>query len=168
MRTRAVVGLAVRNLVFTVVVPGAGAIYGPWWILTRTGAAPVPRFWPALIASVLGAALYFWCVWSFAAIGRGTPGPWDAPRRVVAVGPYRVVRNPIYLAALLVVLGEAWLFLSFPLLLYAGAIAVGCHLFVIGYEEPTLAVRFGAEYEAYKRTVPRWIPRRPMRQAGGA
>ncbi len=107
--------------------------------------------------------LYLWCAWAFAAVGLGTPGPWDAPRRVVAVGPYRFVRNPIYLAALLVVLGEAWLFLSIPLLLYAVTIAVGCHLFVIGYEEPTLAARFGAEYQAYRRAIPRWLPRRPTR-----
>ncbi len=167
MHVRSVVDLVVRNLVFTFVVPGAGAVYGPWWILTRDGAAPMPRVWPALVVSAVGVVLYLWCVWAFAAIGRGTPGPWDAPRRVVAVGPYRFVRNPIYLAALLVVLGETWLFLSVPLLLYAAVIAVGCHLFVIGYEEPTLGARFGAEYEAYKRTVPRWIPRPPARQAGG-
>jgi protein-S-isoprenylcysteine O-methyltransferase Ste14 len=68
----------------------------------------------------------------------GTPGPWDAPRRVVTRGPHGWVRNPIYLAALLVVLGEAGLFGSLRLLAYAGAMAVCFHLFVIGYEEPAL------------------------------
>ena len=108
-----------------------------------------------------GIALYAWCTWNFAAKGRGTPGPWDAPRRVVASGPYRWVRNPIYIAALLVVLGQAWLFMSPALVAYAGAMALCCHLFVIGYEEPALRRRFGSAYLEYRRTVPRWIPRPP-------
>ncbi len=74
----------------------------------------------------------------------------------------RWARNPIYLAALLVVGGEAWLFLSLPLLVYAGAMAVFFHLFVIGYEEPTLRRRFGETYVEYLRTVSRWIPRPPL------
>jgi protein-S-isoprenylcysteine O-methyltransferase Ste14 len=132
------VGLVVRNLLFTVVVPGLGAVWMPWRILTRNGATPKPVSWFALAVIIVGAVLYFLCLWFFAAIGRGTPGPWDAPQRFVAVGPYRWVRNPIYIAALLVVIGEAWLFLSLPLLKYAVAMAVCFHLFVIGYEEPTL------------------------------
>src|SRR5262249_30039799 len=78
--------------------------------------------------------------------------------RVVAAGPYRWVRNPIYIAALLVVLGEAWLFMSLPLLAYAGLMAACFHLFVTGYEERTLARRFAPAYQEYPRTVPRWIP----------
>ncbi|HEY6277649.1 MAG TPA: isoprenylcysteine carboxylmethyltransferase family protein [Streptosporangiaceae bacterium] len=108
-----------------------------------------------------GAALYAWCVWNFAAVGRGTPGPWDAPRRVVVTGPCRWVRNPIYIGALLVVLGEAWLFMSLPLLAYADIMAVSFHLFVIGYEERTLARRYGRSYQEYRRTVRRWLPRPP-------
>jgi len=88
------------------------------------------------------------------------PGPWDAPSRVVAAGPYRWVRNPTYLAALLIVLGQAWLFMSLRLLAYAGAMAVFFHLFVTGYEEPTLRRRFGSTYLEYRRMVSRWIPRR--------
>jgi protein-S-isoprenylcysteine O-methyltransferase Ste14 len=153
--------LLIRNLLFTVVVPGAGAVWVPWWILTRGGALPTPVAWYAASLIVLGVALYFWCVWVFATVGRGTPGPWDAPRRFVAVGPYRWVRNPIYISALLVIGGEAWLFLSAPLLLYAIAVAFGVHLFVIGYEEPTLRRTFGETYVQYLRTVPRWVPRPP-------
>jgi protein-S-isoprenylcysteine O-methyltransferase Ste14 len=156
-------GLALRNLLFTFVVPDLGGAYAPWWILTHDGTTSHPLVWPVLAVIALGAALYFWCLWVFATVGRGTPGPWDAPRRVVAEGPYRWVRNPIYIAALLVVVGEAWLFLSLPLLLYAGALAVSVHLFVIGYEEPTLRRRFGDEYAAYQRHVRRWIPRPPRR-----
>jgi protein-S-isoprenylcysteine O-methyltransferase Ste14 len=86
---------------------------------------------------------------------------------VVAAGPYRWVRNPIYISALLVVLGQAWLFMSLPLLAYAGAMAVCCHLFVIGYEEPVLRRRFGSAYLEYQRAVPRWLPRPPRRAAAG-
>ena len=151
--------LALRNLLFTVVVPGTGGIYLPWLILTRGGASPTPVAWPAVIA--IGVGLYLWCLWVFAVVGRGTPGPWDPPRRLVAVGPYRWVRNPIYLAALLIVPGEAWLFGSTALLLYAVVVAVAFHLLVIAYEEPTLRAQFGEHYEAYRRTVSRWIPRPP-------
>ena len=155
------ISLVVRNLLFTVIVPGLGAMWLPWRILTRKGATPKPMSWIALAVIAIGAVLYFLCLWVFAVVGRGTPGPWDAPRRFVAVGPYRWVRNPIYLAALLVILGESWLFHSFALLKYAVAMAVCFHLFVIGYEEPTLYRKFGDTYLEYKRAVARWIPRRP-------
>jgi protein-S-isoprenylcysteine O-methyltransferase Ste14 len=153
--------LLVRNLLFTIAVPGLGGALVPWWILTRNGRSATPAAWEAVPVIAAGVALYLWCVWNFAAVGRGTPGPWDAPTRVVATGPYRWVRNPIYLAALLIVLGEAWLFRSPPLLAYAGAVAVFFQLLVTGYEEPTLRRRFGGTYLQYRRTVPRWIPRRP-------
>jgi protein-S-isoprenylcysteine O-methyltransferase Ste14 len=153
--------LAIRNLVFTIVVPGSGAVLIPWLILTRGDAAPEPVAWPGIALIGAGAALYLSCLWVFATVGRGTPGPWDAPRSVVAAGPYRWVRNPIYIAALLVVVGEAWLFVSLPLVVYAGAAAIFFHVFVIGYEEPSLLRRFGDTYAGYRRTVPRWIPRPP-------
>jgi len=153
--------LALRNLIFTVVVPGAGGVYVPWLILTVGGGRPQPAIWPAAVVIAFGAALYLWCLWLFATVGAGTPGPWDAPRRVVEVGPYRWVRNPIYVSAIVVIAGETALFLSLPLFVYLIAVAVGVHLFVVGYEEPTLASRFGADYEAYRRRVQRWFPRRP-------
>jgi protein-S-isoprenylcysteine O-methyltransferase Ste14 len=155
--------LVVRNLVFTFVVPGLGGAWLPWWILTRHGHTTAPAAWEAVGVIAAGTALYAWCVWNFAAVGRGTPGPWDAPARVVAAGPYRWVRNPIYVAALVIVLGEAWLFMSLQLLAYAGTMAVFFHLFVTGYEERTLRRRFGAAYLEYRRTVPRWILRPPHR-----
>jgi protein-S-isoprenylcysteine O-methyltransferase Ste14 len=155
--------LVLRNVVFTVVVPGLGGAWLPWWLLTRHGGTVIPAAWEAVPVIAAGTVLYLWCAWNFAAVGRGTPGLWDAPRRVVAAGPYRWVRNPIYIAALLVVLGEAWLFTSLRLLAYAGVMAVFFHLFVTGYEERTLGRRFGGTYLEYRRTVPRWIPRPPRR-----
>ncbi len=153
--------LALRDLLFTVVVPGSGGVLVPWWILTHGQTAPEPAACPAVAVIGAGAALYSACLRLFAIVGEGTPGPWDAPRHLVAMGPYGWVRNPIYVSALLVVLGEAWLFLSLPLLEYAVAMAIACHLFVIGYEEPTLGRAFGEAYAEYRRTVARWIPRRP-------
>jgi protein-S-isoprenylcysteine O-methyltransferase Ste14 len=157
--------LWLRNLLFTVIVPGSGGVLIPWWILAHSHATLDPAAWYAVVVIVLGAALYFWCLWAFAIVGRGTPGPWDPPRRFVAAGPYRWVRNPMYISALLVVVGEAWLFSSLPLLVYAGAAAIFFQLFVIGYEEPALGRRFGETYAEYRRTVPRWIPRPPGRSA---
>jgi protein-S-isoprenylcysteine O-methyltransferase Ste14 len=153
--------LALRNLLFTIVVPGSGGVYVPWLILTRHGASPVPVAWYAAPVIGIGVLLYLSCVWVFSTAGRGTPGLWDPPRRFVAVGPYRWVRNPIYIAALLIVSGEAWLFFSAGLLIYAAALAAGFHLFVTCYEERRLRGRFGEPYESYLRTVRRWIPRPP-------
>jgi hypothetical protein len=93
--------------------------------------------------------------------GTGHSRPVGRIEGVVATGPYRWVRNPIYIAALLIVLGEAWLFTSLPLLGYAGAMAIFFHLFVVGYEEPALTRRFDGTYLAYRHAVPRWIPCRP-------
>ena len=146
-------------LFFILTIPAAGAVYVPWLILAATGATIQPSGWPGAGLIVVGLAIEVWCFWTFAVAGRGTPAPWDPPKRVVAEGPFRWVRNPIYIGAFIVVLGESWLFLSVPLLVYAILVALGIHVVVIAYEEPRLRERFGAEYEEYLRNVPRWIPR---------
>ena len=145
---------------FTFVVPAGGAVYLPWWILTSGGRMPEPAVWPAWALIAAGVALYLWCLWQFATTGRGTPGPWDPPRRFVAVGPYRYVRNPMYISAALVIGGEALLFASISLAAYFVVFALVVHAFVILYEEPTLHRLFGEEYDAYRRAVNRWVPRR--------
>jgi protein-S-isoprenylcysteine O-methyltransferase Ste14 len=154
----AALSLALRNLAFTIVVPGAGGGYVPWLILTRHGRLPAVTAWYAVTVIAAGVCLYTWSVVAFAHTGRGTPGLWDAPRRVVAAGPYAYVRNPIYVAALLIVGGEAWLFESPGLLLYVAGLAIAFHLFVVGYEEPRLRGRFGDSYVGYCRSVRRWVP----------
>lgn len=155
--------LWLRNLIAAVILAGTGGVLIPWWILTSTGATLEGAGLPGIAVIAVGVGLDLWCLRNFAAVGQGTPGPWDAPRHLVAVGPFRWVRNPIYLGALTVVLGEAWLFLSALLMVYVVAMAIVFHLFVIGYEEPTLLHRFGETYSAYVRAVPRWIPRLPRR-----
>jgi hypothetical protein len=127
--------------------------------VTRGGVIPPPVVWPAVAPIIGGVGLYAACQWIFATLGHGTPGPWDTPRRFVAVRPYRWVRNPIYIAALLMIVGEARLFLSLALLVYAVPVAVGVHLFVLLYEERTLHRPFGVEYDLYRSRVWRWIPR---------
>jgi protein-S-isoprenylcysteine O-methyltransferase Ste14 len=123
--------------------------------------------WPAQIGPIhvlgallmiAGALLALACIFTFALIGRGTPAPFDAPRRLVVAGPYRWVRNPMYIGAGLALLGAAVFFGSFGLALYAIAFWSAAHLFVLYYEEPVLRHRFGAEYEDYARTRRRWIP----------
>ena len=113
-----------------------------------------------VVPIAIGLACYLWCAWDFATAGQGTPGPWDAPRRFVARGLYRIVRNPMYIGVVLILLGESIVFKSLSLLIYAALVWVAFFLTVVGYEEPTLTKRFGATYEEYCRTVPRWLPRR--------
>jgi protein-S-isoprenylcysteine O-methyltransferase Ste14 len=151
--------LALKNLLFTIVVPGTVAVLVPWVIVGKSQ----PRFelvcWPGALLMVSGILLYAWCLWNFATVGRGTPGPWDPTEKVVATGPYRWVRNPMYIAVLAVILGEAWLFGSWALAVYAIAVAALVHTFVVVYEEPTLTEQFGADYIAYRKQVGRWFPR---------
>jgi protein-S-isoprenylcysteine O-methyltransferase Ste14 len=91
--------------------------------------------------------------------GLGTPVPVAAPERLVVGGVYRYVRNPMYVAILAIVVGQALLLGQLGLLLYAAGIWVIAAAFVRFYEEPTLTRRFGADYEAYRRAVPAWWPR---------
>jgi protein-S-isoprenylcysteine O-methyltransferase Ste14 len=113
----------------------------------------------ALVVGSAGAAVALWCVGTFAFVGRGTPAPFDPPRRLVVRGPYRRLRNPMYIGAA-VALGAAALFYeSVALLAFTAGFLVVTHLFVIGYEEPALRRTFGAEYDAYCGEVRRWWPK---------
>lgn len=112
-----------------------------------------------LIIMLAGAALAAWCVVAFAVVGRGTPAPFDAPRRLVVSGPYGRVRNPMYLGAVVALTGAALFFESAALFGYTVLFFLVAHVFVLGYEEPTLARLFGPEYDAYRARVRRWLPR---------
>jgi len=153
--------LLIRNILFTIIVPGTGAVVVPWLILGGKGATDGLLAWIGVVLIVAGFALYLWCLWLFAKVGRGTPGPWDAPRHLVVVGPYRWVRNPIYLAAFAVIAGQAALFASLPVLVWGIVAAVFEHVFVVAYEEPILEATFGDEYTAYRNSVRRWLPTPP-------
>ena len=151
----------IRTLIFTVFVPGFWTVMMPYWLLPRPVRADVRGAGAAgwlLIAA--GIALYFACAfWGFALRGRGTPLPLDPPKKLVVVGPYRIVRNPMYWSVALIMLGEAAVFHSMALVDLAAVFFVAVNLFVLFAEEPGLKAKFGAEYEQYCLQVPRWLPR---------
>jgi protein-S-isoprenylcysteine O-methyltransferase Ste14 len=111
------------------------------------------------IALFAGAALFAVCVFQFWKRGRGTLAPWDPPRRFVAQGPYRYVRNPMITGVILILIGEAGTLRSSSLAQWAALFAVINMIYIPLLEEPMLRARFGGEYEDYLRAVPRFIPR---------
>jgi protein-S-isoprenylcysteine O-methyltransferase Ste14 len=150
-RQLAAVGLL--PVTVALVVPGlilwGNGADGGGWALVLVGAVLVT-------ASV---ALVAWTATLFARVGRGTIAPWDPTTRLVVVGPYRHVRNPMISGVLAILLGEAAILASVPLLLwFAGVFAVNA-LYLPFVEEPGLRKRFGADYDAYRANVPRWLPR---------
>jgi protein-S-isoprenylcysteine O-methyltransferase Ste14 len=134
----------------------------PQWLGFRVEAAGAARLrWLAAIPSVAGFAVALKCVWDFGWTGRGTPAPFIPPQRLVVVGFYRYVRNPMYVGfitgwlGLWIVFGHA----NLGLIAAVAALMLGIHLFVVFYEEPTLRGKFGKDYEEYCRNVRRWLPR---------
>jgi protein-S-isoprenylcysteine O-methyltransferase Ste14 len=107
-----------------------------------------------------GALLALSCVFSFVIRGQGTPFPLDAPVKFVATGPYRWVRNPMYIGGWLMLSGYGFLLRSSAVLVFSSIFLLWWHAFVVFYEEPTLRRKFGAEYEDYCRRVHRWLPAR--------
>ena len=154
------VGPILNTILFTIVVPGTVAILIPRWLLGGF-------FWPenALltwlggVVFLCGAAVYFRCAWEFAVRGLGTPAPIAPTKYLVTTALHRYVRNPMYLGVALAIVGEAAIFRSLHLVIYAGVMLLIAHVFVLTYEEPTLARQFGESYEEYRRSVPRWVPR---------
>ena len=108
-----------------------------------------------------GALLAGACVATFVTRGRGTPAPFDPPREFVASGPYRYVRNPMYVGAAAAMLGAGLALSSPSIVMLAAAFVLLMHLFVVLYEEPALARKFGGPYERYRSTVHRWLIRKP-------
>lgn len=109
--------------------------------------------------ALAGALLTLWCIGTFALRGRGTPAPFDPPRELLAAGPYRHVRNPMYIGAFGVLLGAGLILRSPSIAGLSVLFLLAAHLFVLAYEEPALARRFGGSYLQYKSEVPRWLPR---------
>jgi len=151
-----------RAITYATLFVGFLLIYLPARVLAAAGIVRPPVIAAPQIAGMvvgaIGAALALWCIFTFATIGQGTPAPFDPPRKLVIRGPYRFVRNPMYIGAGLALAGAALFYKSLPLLAYGGAFLVVCHLFVLAYEEPTLRRSFGADYEAYCQRVRRWWP----------
>jgi protein-S-isoprenylcysteine O-methyltransferase Ste14 len=156
--------LAVRSLLWTILLPGFFAGYVPWRFF---GLGQIRLEWLnltsllGLIGIGLGVVLLAACIVEFARSGRGTLSPMDPPRHLVIRGLYKYVRNPMYLSVTTIVLGEVLLTHSLALAVYWAIWFVGVNLFVMGYEEPTLHRRFGSSYDEYTEHVGRWVPRLP-------
>lgn len=134
----------------------------PSWLGFRIETAGAARWrWIAAIPSVLGFAVALRCVWDFGRTGHGTPAPVAPPKKLVVVGFYRYVRNPMYLGfftgwiGLWIVFGHA----NPAAIAVACAVVIGVAVFVRLYEEPTLRKMFGEDYEKYCSNVRRWLPR---------
>lgn len=159
---------AFKSLIFTFLVPGTVAVLIPYRLgssATALGNVPIGGFrYFGVGLIVIGALIYFWCVWDFTFTGKGTPAPVDPPKELVVRGLYKFVRNPMYIGVLSVILGEAILFEAIALFEYAGVVFALFFAFVVFYEEPALRRKFGTSYERYREAVPRWIPRRRAAQ----
>ncbi|MCK5613295.1 isoprenylcysteine carboxylmethyltransferase family protein [Candidatus Pacearchaeota archaeon] len=162
----------VRTLI---VLPGTVLVFIPaviLWVaedskfsaeLTTIGQLP---FWLALLAGSIGLGLSVWTVTIFMKFGEGTPAPWDPPKKLVVRGPYRCVRNPMIIGALLVLVAEAMLLKSWPIAVWMMVFFIGNSIYFPLIEEKGLENRFADDYREYKAHVPRWIPRIcPWKQA---
>ena len=164
-------GAALGSAVFFALAPGVVAGLVPWW-LTGWRVRSLPAWWlPLRLAGVVllvaGTAVLVQAFARFVVEGLGTPAPVAPTRELVVGGLYRYVRNPMYLAVLAAIAGQALVLGRLVLVPYAAVVAAAFVAFVRWYEEPTLASQFGARYQAYRAAVPGWWPRRhPWRPAG--
>jgi protein-S-isoprenylcysteine O-methyltransferase Ste14 len=141
--------------------PAVVTLVVPAIIIWRSDAAPAGWAFavPGALLIALGLALVAWTVGLFATVGGGTLAPWDPTVRLVIRGPYRHVRNPMIGGVLLILLGEGALFGSPALLIWFAAVLAVNAVYIPLVEEPGLRDRFGEEYDAYRASVPRWLPR---------
>src|SRR5687767_11507283 len=156
--------LLIRAIVYSTLFIGFVLVFLPARVLAWSGIvgpADVGLMQIAgLVIGAIGAFVAVWCIATFVTVGRGTPMPLDPPRRLVDAGPYRLVRNPMYIGAGLALMGAALFYESWALLGYCAAFAIVMHLFVVRYEEPTLRASFGDDYVRYCQRVRRWWPAR--------
>ena len=155
-RARAAIG----SLAFLVVAPGVVAGLLPWALTGWEGRSPgLATQVLGVVLVVVGASALVSAFVRFVVEGRGTPAPVAPTEELVVGGLYRYVRNPMYLAVASTIVGQALILGRAGLLAYAAIFAVAVTAFVYGYEEPTLAARYGERFEAYRRAVPPWWPR---------
>ena len=153
----------IRAVTYATLFIGFFLVYIPASVLSRSGLTrPASLASPqvaGLVLGAMGAAIALWCIFTFVRVGKGTPAPFDPPRRLVMRGPYRYIRNPMYVGAALALSGAALFYRSLALLAYALVFLATTHLFVVWYEEPVLRRTFGEQYDAYCARVGRWWPR---------
>ena len=154
--------LLLRNLFFTILQPGVVTALVPYLLLRMTGPALLPETWTAsnyfgAMLMFAGAVIIVICVLRFATEGKGTLSPLDPTKRLVVRGLYRHTRNPMYVGAMSILVGESIFWWSLPLTIYAAAIFLAFNLVIFLHEEPRLRREFGEEYDDYTRNVSRWI-----------
>ena len=151
-----------------VVLPGTVLVYVPAGILWVTAGTPheasiagiaQARYWAGALVFASGLVFAVWTMRLFATAGEGTPAPWAPPRRLVVLGPYRHVRNPMITSVLAMLAGESLLSGSWPLASWMVVFFVLSWIAFVNVEEPGLERRFGEDYRRYKANVPRWVPR---------
>jgi protein-S-isoprenylcysteine O-methyltransferase Ste14 len=151
-----------RGLTYAALFISFVLVFLPAQVLSRAGVSMPAELGPlqafGAVAVVLGLALAIWCVLAFGIVGKGTPAPFDPPRRLVVRGPYRYVRNPMYIGAIGGLAGASLFYESLALAAFTLLFAAIVHVFVLFYEEPTLTRLFGADYTEYRRRVRRWRP----------
>lgn len=158
---------AAGSAAFFVLAPGVVAGVVPWWLTGwRVLPAWAPLRWLGAVLVISGIGVLVFAFVQFVAEGIGTPAPIAPTRRLVVRGLYRYVRNPMYLAVLAAIAGQALILGQTVLGIYALVVALAFVVFVRGYEEPTLRDRYGAEYDSYQRAVPGWWPRLRRRREG--
>ena len=158
---------ALRAVTALLVLPGVVAGLCPAFLVAADlhHGSGSPFGWALIVAGVV---LLLWCAGDFFVSGKGTLAPWDPPKRLVIVGLYRLVRNPMYLAVLILLAGWIVVSGSWLVMWYTVVIALGFHLRVVWHEEAWLRRQFGAEWADYSGSVRRWIPRfRPWRGGRG-
>ena len=157
------IAAALGSAVFFVLAPGVVAGVIPWWLTGWRMREPLPFWLPLRVLGaaliIAGTAVLIYAFVQFVTQGFGTPAPVAPTEWLVVRGLYRFVRNPMYLAVIATIVGQGLLLGRMILFLYALTVGLAFSVFVRGYEEPTLSRRYGAEYEAYRRAVPRWWPR---------
>ena len=166
--------MTLRHLVSVLLLPFVVAAVVPQWI--RSSLRATDSRWPldntlalggralGAVLIVAGVALAGWCIVLFARVGKGTLAPWDPTSRLVAVGPYRYTRNPMITGVATTVAGQSLLIGSRLIALWFLIFVAINHTYFLLSEEPGLEDRFGEDYRAYKRQVPRWIPRALIRR----
>jgi protein-S-isoprenylcysteine O-methyltransferase Ste14 len=165
---------AAGSAAFFVLAPGVVAGLVPWWLTGWQVRHPQPSWaWAPLrvaggVLIAAGVAVLVQAFVRFVAEGAGTPAPVAPTKHLVVGGLYRYVRNPMYLAVVATIVGQALALAQPALLGYAVAVGAAVAAFVHGYEEPTLSDQFGAQYQAYRRAVPAWWPRRRPWRPGEA
>lgn len=158
--------VALRHFLSILLLPFVVVVLVPSWLLDAYPAVhihdglhivSVPRLLGAVLF-LAGFMLFAWCITLFARIGQGTLAPWDPTHYLVAVGPYRLVRNPMISGVALMLIGQTLFWGSWAIALWTSAFILINHVYFVLLEEPGLESRFGEDYRVYKEQVPRWIP----------